>query len=130
MTNTAKFVTSYSFMSYNIYLVVDQGKAYILNYDERTDEWSNVCPCCLANENRKAIMDAVRQAIADGTASAPAIWCDVIQERVGSSDYGHWGFDQTMFVQGCTSEISPETKALVREEALRQWAAGNVSHLR
>ena len=123
-----KFVTTYHGMHLNVFLVVDQDQAYLLCYEHETDEFGYMCPCCMNDSHRRAIMDTVSEAIRDGNVKGTVLWCSHKKDSPHlGENLGHYApLEQRMFKGGSAKGISAETKALIREEALRQVAVGAI----
>jgi hypothetical protein len=128
-TAMIKFITRYR--TDNFFLVVDRGEAYIVNYQHRTDEYGGLCPCCMNDDHRRSIMAAVKEGIASGImGTRTVLWCSPTSYPGRIAFYGNDltepFLEQRFFAAGVAEGISAETKAQLREEALRLVAAGKI----
>lgn len=110
---------------------------FLVSYDHVKDDFGFLCPCCMEESDHKAIMNAVKTVIDAGKAhDNEVIWCSNNGERpnpllkflYGNTLSRYPGLRQESFVGGLTESIPPEAKQSVREEALRQLAAGTIKN--
>ncbi len=114
-----QYITSFFDMNLNVFLVVKNNQAYLLNFER--DDFGYMCPCCMHQVHREAIIAAVDDAYKTGTFSGKVIWCC----HKNNADHGYAinGFSRVgvAFTGDAmmAERLTPRCKELLREEIFR-----------
>ncbi len=108
----------------DVFLIADRGQGYLVSYNRETKEIGLICPCCMFDNHRIAIMSAVEQALAAGEITGKILWCDSGRDDDPRHYYGdtlakYPPLKQECFKGGSAEEISAEMRALLHEAALK-----------
>lgn len=118
MSILVKHVTDYPGMHYRIFLIVDNGLGFLVNYDKRIASGvGSLCDCCLLPRNKQDLCRAARAAIESGTVSGKIHWIgtDPDGDREPESSVS-WSEDVDVYVK-CLEDISPEARRALRKVA-------------
>jgi len=74
MKNLVQYITTYSGMNLNVFLVVDNDSTYLISY-ESVHRFGAMCPCCILEEHHKAITRELKVALQEGKISKEITWC-------------------------------------------------------
>lgn len=108
----------------NVFLVIQDRQAYLINWLPWQGRPGDLCPCCFSKDQVAKIQNSVQSAVDEHLIDGKVRWSSPEGARLGD-DLGRFGFKHELFCSGSPDpDISDEMKKQIQVEAIRQILQG------